>query len=48
MVLLAGAFATDAWRQIEADRSPTIITASADSPGTTSLPSPSPTSHTSS
>jgi hypothetical protein len=47
LLLLAGAFAAYAWRQIEADQSPTIITAPADSPGVTPLPSPTPSSHTS-
>ncbi|TMC97400.1 MAG: helix-turn-helix domain-containing protein [Chloroflexi bacterium] len=47
LLLLAGAFAAYAWRQIEADQSPTIITAPADSPGGSPLPSPSPSSHTS-
>jgi cytoskeleton protein RodZ len=47
LLLLAGAFAAYAWRQIEADQSPSIITAPADSPGVTPLPSPTPSSHTS-
>jgi cytoskeleton protein RodZ len=52
LILLAGAFTTYAWRQIEADQRGTIVTAPAtpaiSSPPATPLPSPSPSSHTSS
>ena len=52
LLLLAGAFTTYAVRQIEADQRGTIVTAPAtpatSSPGATPLPSPSPSSHTSS
>ena len=47
LLVLAGAFTAYAWRQIEADQRPTIITAPSDSPIPTPLPSPSPSSHTS-
>jgi cytoskeleton protein RodZ len=47
LLLLAGAFTGYAWRQIQADQRPTIITAPSDSPGAAPLPSPSPSSHTS-
>ncbi len=51
LLLLAGAFATYAWRQIEADQHGTIVTAPAtpaiSSPPATPPPSPSPSSHTS-
>ena len=47
LVLLAGAFTAYAWHQIEADQLPTIVTAPAQSPGVTPLPSPSPSSQTS-
>jgi cytoskeleton protein RodZ len=52
LLLLAGAFTTYAVRQIEADQRGTIVTAPATpatfSPAVTPLPSPSPSSHTSS
>ena len=52
LLLLAGAFTTYAWRQIEADQRGTIVTAPATpaiySPPVTPQPSPSPSSHTSS
>jgi cytoskeletal protein RodZ len=52
LLLLAGAFTTYAWRQIEADQRGTIVTAPATpaiySPPPTPLPAPSPSSHTSS
>jgi cytoskeletal protein RodZ len=52
LILLAGAFTTYAWRQIEADQRGTIVTAPATpaiySPPVTPPPSPSPSSHTSS
>jgi cytoskeletal protein RodZ len=52
LLLLAGAFTTYAVRQIEADQRGTIVTAPAipatSSPPATPLPSPSPSSHTSS
>jgi cytoskeleton protein RodZ len=51
LLLLAGAFTTYAWRQIEADQRGTIMTAPAtpaiSSPPATPQPSPSPPSHTS-
>jgi len=50
LLLLAGAFTTYAWRQIEADQRGTIVTAPAtpaiSSPPATPPPSPSPSSHT--
>jgi cytoskeleton protein RodZ len=52
LLLLAGSFTTYAVRQIEADQRGTIVTAPAtpatSSPPATPLPSPSPSSHTSS
>ena len=52
LLFLAGAFTTYAVRQIEADQRGTIVTAPAtpatSSPAATPLPSPSPSSHTSS
>ncbi|HEX9098502.1 MAG TPA: helix-turn-helix domain-containing protein [Candidatus Dormibacteraeota bacterium] len=51
LLVLAGAFATYAWRQIESDQRGTIITAPATpaiySPSASPPPSPSPSSHTS-
>jgi len=51
LLLLAGAFTTYAWRQIEADQRGPVVTAPATpaiaSPAASPQPSPSPSSHTS-